>query len=239
VPRIFKRPLDLVLVAISLSSVATLFLAHEDPFARKAFCAFIGSCPTFAHAKAWEKIFYDLAVGALVSLIFYVLIVRLPDFQKRRRFRSGLVQQYKSFRRDCVALMLSVADGSYDGDLPDKLQAQDSFREYFKEQVTADQTRWDRFINNLDQYRLNELIARMEILRDEISFILNNVDIPGDDNFAFLKRFSAAIYLMRSTTLGYDDKKKFGDFLWQLFAGWDWITGYWERDIVQHMIDTI
>jgi hypothetical protein len=44
---------------------------------------------------------------------------------------------------------------------------------------------------------------------------------------------------MQDKTLGYDDTKSLGNFLWSLFAGFDFITGYRERDIIQDMIDAI
>lgn len=89
--------------------------------------------------------------------------------------------------------MLGVADGSYDSAMPEELLDQKKFAEYFKMKVEPSQDRWDRFCNKLDPYHLKEIVKRMEIFRDEISFILNNVDIPSDEPFEFLKRFSAAI----------------------------------------------
>lgn len=80
-----RRLLDLSLAIIFIVSVAMVFLAHEDPFVRIAVCAHTGFCSTFVHAKAWYKVFYDLGIGALVSLVFYLLVVRLPDYQRRQR----------------------------------------------------------------------------------------------------------------------------------------------------------
>ena len=79
----------------------------------------------------------------------------------------------------------------------------------------------------------------MEIFRGQIQFILNNVDIPSEKPFEFLKRLSVAVYSMQDKTLDYDDTKSFGRFLWEVFAGFDFITGYRERDIIQEMIDAI
>jgi hypothetical protein len=61
--RIMKRPLNWLLGAIFILSVAALFLAHEDPFVREALCTRIAFCPVISNAKAWNKIFYDLAAG--------------------------------------------------------------------------------------------------------------------------------------------------------------------------------
>src|SRR5262249_16128614 len=99
--------------------------------------------------------------------------------------------------------------------------------------------RWNAFENKLNEYYLKELIKRMELFRDEITFVLNNVDIPGDEPFKFLKRLSAAIYSLQDTTLGYDQTEPISLFLWDVFAGWDRITGFRKDDIVKKMIDAI
>jgi hypothetical protein len=234
-----KHRLDAVLFLIAALSFAALFLAHEDPFARDAVCKSLRFCPVLENAKAWNKIAYDLAAGSLVSLVFYVLIVRVPDYQRRRRYKRSFAHQYQDFREDCIGLMLGVADGTYAWGDQRELSDQKKFKEYFSEWVTADQTRWHRFLNRLDEHRLNQLLARMEQFRGEILFVLNNVDIPSEKPFEFLKRLSAAIYTMRDKTIDYDDIKSLGGFLWQVFAGFDFITGYQKRDIIQDMINAI
>jgi hypothetical protein len=81
----------------------------------------------------------------------------------------------------------------------------------------------------------------MEQLRDEITFVLNNTDIPKDEPFDFLKRLSAAMYSMKSVTVDSDSDeiKPVARFLWEIFAGWDWLTGYRKEDIIKKMIDEI
>jgi hypothetical protein len=53
------------------------------------------------NAKAWYKIIYDLAVGSLITVFFYLLVVRLPDYQRRQRLKRSLERHYKAFREDC------------------------------------------------------------------------------------------------------------------------------------------
>jgi hypothetical protein len=86
---------------------------------------------------------------------------------------------------------------------------QDKFRRYFQEKVSPSEDRWDAFQNMLNEHYLQELITKTEILRDEISFALSNIEISDDKPFEFLKRLSAAILSMRNTTLGYDETKQF------------------------------
>lgn len=237
--RFMIKPLDAALWLVGLTCVIALFLAHEDPFARDWLCNRTGFCPSVANEKAWNKIIYDLAVGALVTLIFYWLVVRLPDRQKRARLRKSLAQQYRSYKRDSIALMLSVSDGLYDGEFPDRLLDRNEFKEYFKQQVGQGQDRWDSLFNKMDAYHFGELLRRMEMFRDEIAFVLNNVDIPGDKAFDFLKRLSRAIYRMNGLTAEYDDKEVLFRLLWEIFTGWSFVTGYQKRDIIEDTIDAI
>jgi hypothetical protein len=64
-------------------------------------------------AKPWIEISYDLAVGALITLFFYLLVVRLPDYQRRQRLKKSLERHCKAFRKDCIQIMMMVADGPY------------------------------------------------------------------------------------------------------------------------------
>jgi hypothetical protein len=234
-----KRLLDIALIAILVLSVAALFLAHEDNFARRAMCVHTGLCPLFPNAKAWNKIFYDLAVGALVTLFFYLLVVRLPDYQRRRRLKRNLKRHYRAFRKDCIQIMLLVADGGYSRGAPEALLEQDRFKAYFEEKVVPVRDRWHEFQSKLDERSLRELLTRMEVFRDEIAFVLNGADILKDEPFEFLKMLSITISSMKDTTLGYDDSKPLARFLWTVFTGRDLITGYRKEDTVKKMINAI
>jgi hypothetical protein len=234
-----KHLLDSALWLVCIASVAALFLAHEDPFARDALCSHTKICPVIENAKAWNKVFYDLAVGALVSVLFYFLLVRLPEYQKRQRIKKSLATQYNNFREDCIVNMLMVADGTFEWGFHRELVDQAKFKEYFKQPVGQGQDRWDAFLNKLDDYNLHELLMNLEIFRNEISFALNNVDIDDEKSFVFLKRLSNALFSMRDATLGYEEIKPLSRLLWTVFSGWDVVSGYSERDRISDAIAAI
>jgi hypothetical protein len=68
---------------------------------------------------------------------------------------------------------------------------------------------------------------------------LNNADIPDDRAYEFLKRLSAAIFCLKDASIRYDEIKPLSGFLWQIFAGWDFISGYKKEDVIKEMIDSI
>jgi hypothetical protein len=232
-----RRSLDVLLAILAIVSAVVVLLSYEDPSIRVAVCTHTGFCSTFA--KAWYKLLYDLGIGALVSLAFYYLVVRLPDYQRRQRLKRSLETHYKAFRENCIGTMLRVADGSSNSKTTEALMEPDQFRQYFKQQVGPCTDRWHEFVNKLNASSVRELQTHLEIFRDELIFILNNTDIPKDGAFEYLKRLSAAMYSMKTVTPDYDEIGPLAGFLWDVFVAWDSVKGYRKEDVIKKMIDEI
>lgn len=230
--------MDFTFAAIAFISIALIFLAHEDPFARTAVCSKISICPSLG-TRAWYKILYDLSVGSLTTLVFYYLVVRLPEYERRQRLKRSFAAHYQRFRKDCVGIMLAVAHSPYTHEDRERLVDQKAFREYFNQKSSPSTDRWHDFLNNLDEYYLQRLLINLEILREEITFVLNNTDLADDKVFEFLKRLSNAIVAIRTTELGYDETKPLERLLYEMFAGFDFVHGCRDNDLVQDMIDAI
>lgn len=232
--------LDLWLCLLFGATVPVLFIANEDPFIRVILCERLNvACVQAPHAQAYYKIAYDIAVGIIVSLFLYVLVVRIPERVKRARIKSSFRKRYNLVRVDCIAQFLLAADGTYTVGEPERLLSQDAFRTYFKEQVGGGQDRWDAFFNRVSDDALQEIIRLLEILRDEVIFVLMKTDIENQEVFEFLKRLSGAITVNKMHQIDYSSKERLTKFLWVLFTGWNFATGYPERDIVEEMIDKI
>jgi hypothetical protein len=233
-----KRMLDVSLVLLTVVFFTFVILGNEDQAARVAM--FGDAMPeTTWHAKAAYKALYDIGMGGLVSVLFYLLLVRVPENAKRRRVRSSLERQFKRFKQDCLYVMLGIVNGIIDPELADQLLDQKSFRSYFKVEQTQGQDRWDVFLNRLDETGLSQILRAIDLLREEVNYALGATDIPTDDAFNFLKRLSVAIHSVQRTELGYDEIKPLSNFLWTLFSGFDFITGCQDEDVFAKMIRSI
>ncbi|MGH6926569.1 MAG: hypothetical protein ACRED5_22810 [Propylenella sp.] len=228
----------LIAVLVAVFS-AMMVLGNDDPTARDALCKHVRFCPWSAHAGAINRILYDIGIGGVVSLVFYLLLVTLPEYRKRRRIKRSLEKHYRMFKRDCIQSMLAVVDGTYDFDTVDALVEQARFRDYFNQPISDSQDRWHALMNNLDEYHLHEILIALEVFRDEVLFALNNTDIADDKAFEFFKRLSGIIYSIKDTQLGYDETKPFFNFLYDVFAGFSIVTGYRQEDIVERTIRAI
>ncbi len=230
--------LSLWLIFACAASVILMGLASEEPDARDALCA-IGVCFYSGAADWWNKIIYDLSAGTLISIIFFWILVRWPELKKRVRIKRSFAAQHRAFKTEIIKNFLAVANGGFDSQLPETLLSPGEFREYFKQDVGNQQTRWHAVANNMTDYYLDVTLLRMESLRQEISFVMHNTDIDDEKVMAFLKRLSNAMLMQSNATRDYDAIKSFLGFFWNFFAGWDFVEGYRARDIVEEMIESI
>lgn len=98
---------------------------------------------------------------------------------------------------------------------------------------------WYAVHNNMSDYYLDVTLSRMEILRQEISLAMQTIDFSEKDAYEILKRLSHTIVMQRNATRDYDSIKSFLGIFWQLFAGWNFATGYQDIDIIEEMIASI
>ena len=194
----------------------------------------------FGQFASGNSIIFNVSIGFLVSIIFYILVVWIPDKRRKNIIKHNIEEQYPFFKEDTIHILLSACSvGSYDSNSPSKLSDQNEFRKYFKENISASQNRWHAVFNGLEGYLLRELLVELEILLNEVTFVLNNVYINDQNVFSFFKRLSYSVYKLKNTTSEYDDLKRLASFLWELFAGWSMIDGYRNEEIVKVMISKI
>lgn len=187
-----------------------------------------------------NSIIFDLSSGFLVSVIFYLLVVWFPNRQRKIIIKHNIEEQYRFFKEDLIGILLNVCvAGRYDAKSPTNLLDQDEFRKYFKENISESQNRWDAVLNGLDDYWIKEILVELEILLNEVTFVLSNVYIDDPNVFSFFKRLSHSVYKLKNASLENDELKNLTAFLWQLLAGWSVIDGYRDEDIVKVMIEKI
>jgi hypothetical protein len=169
----------------------------------------------------------------------FFLVVRVPEYAERRRLRANLSAAYESFKQECIAVYLGCFMSSYPAGFPGELAERKRFRDFFKEQHTPDQIKWDAVANGLNEDRLKTLIVELEVLMHEIQFTLGAIDVGDQRAFQFFKALSQVLYRSKNWTTDYDDTKTMLRFLWSVHTGWSWVDGYPLTDPVADMIAAI
>ncbi|MFA6163138.1 MAG: hypothetical protein WC685_06900 [Methylobacter sp.] len=232
-----RKALAIVLWLLFIGSTFLMLKASTDPLPSSLQGTAIEGL--FSQLPTGNQITFDLAVGFIVGLFVYVLVVWLPEQFKRNRIRRNLAQQYDSFKEECISIFFSALRESYDLEQLEYLKDPSLFRQYFKEKVSPDQERWHTVLNGLDDQLVKALVVELEIFMTEAHYALTVIDIDNQEVFAFLKRLSQILYRYRNWSADYDDVKQLSGFMWSVHTGWNVIEGYTDKDVIAEMIEAI
>ncbi len=163
----------------------------------------------------------NLSSGYAISVFFYGLVVYLPELSRRKRIRKHALLAYKGFRRKIITQILFASGKTVSMDDLEELSDPLKFDEYWRFDETGSGMRYYEFLNGLDDYYAARIAMELEVLRDEIQFVLNAVDIDDEKAFSYLRNLSAFAYDMSKTGADYDEQKRWGNFLWELLVPWD------------------
>jgi len=223
---------------ISLASIVVMLKASADPVIEGIAGTWVGKA--LRPFPVGNQIAFDLSIGLLVSVFFYVLVVAVPGHRKRLRIKRHLLRQYDYFKRDCL-LQLLWASGGLDSSLVDELIDRDAFRAYFKTRASGGMDRWNVAENALqsEPERLARLLDQLEIFRVELEFTLTTIDVDDPDMLRFARHLYQVLKQGSKWRADYDGVKQVSNFFWSVFAGWDIVNGYTERDIVLEFIENL
>lgn len=198
---------------------------------------------SFLTNKPWWGDFYTLlnaiTINIIAAYIFYILVVYYPEKRSRLVIKNNLQKQYRQFKEAMIVHFLSTTHDNED-DLETKLYDMKEFRQYFGMNRSERWYKvWDEAESN--KYFLREILSELAILRDEVSFVLNKVEISDEQVFPFFKNMSQLIYRLEQSGFETDDDdyKSLARFIWDVFTGYSFSDGYAKKDIVQTMIDKI
>jgi hypothetical protein len=90
---------------------------------------------TFVDSKEnVNDVLHSIFVALLASAAFYAGTVAIPEIQRRRRIRTSLRRQYRSFKKSCIDLFL-IASKSQEYENRDNLLDQEEFKRYFSNRI--------------------------------------------------------------------------------------------------------
>ena len=231
------KPLTIILWTLSITSILLALKTSDEPVLDVFRNTRVESL--FQRLPTGNTMLFNFSVGFLVSMIFYLLIVWFPDRRRKDIMKKNLGEQYQSFKVETIQILLTACGTMHKQNLRKQLTELVEFRNYFNERVNESQVRWDIVMGGLDDRLLKDLLVEFEVLLREVTYVRNNVNIENPNVFSFFQRLSQAVYRMKNTTLEYEEKKLLLRFFWELFAGWSFIDGYREDDIVSVMIESI
>lgn len=187
-----------------------------------------------------NTIVFNLAIGYLVSLMFWILVVHLPERKRRAVLRTSLNRTYQSFKEETVQTLLWASKAPHDTTLVAELASNHvEFKRFFSENNNS---RWYAALNGLqsDDERLSEIALALELLSAETSYALGSLPIQDERVHTFLKLLTENIRrLKRYDDDRYDRVKYVGNFIWSILARWSFVDGQRQDDALQSVIDRL
>lgn len=184
-------------------------------------------------------IVFNLSIGYLVSLFFWALVVYLPERKRRTILRNNLSSRYQSFKEEVIQSLLWASIGMHDSQMPRELTDHNKFKNFFSQNESE---HWYAALNGIQgsEERMREITLAMQMLADEVAYVLNNLPIHDEAAHALLKNLNESVYrLQHSSADLYDQVKHVGNFLWAILARWSFIDGQRQEDILQNVIDRL
>lgn len=235
-----RRTIDGLLWAATAVSVVTIGVAHEDPWLRSMICPALG-CIKTEGAPFLNKIAYDLAMGTLVSVIFYWLLVRLPDAARNQRLRHRLIRHYEAMKQECVTQLLFATQGPASMDDIRRLASSPvAFREHF---YAVERAPWYKAQNRFDDANttyFDDTKSAIAAFKQEVDFTIDHADIGDDGLFDEMKDLSLLLQDAMSRPKDYDGTKSFFGIMQMLLGGWaGGVAGTVDHDHLAKVLDRI
>jgi hypothetical protein len=229
-----RNALDLVLWLLFVASVLLMLKSSTDP--RPDFVKGTTLEGFFKPFPTGNQITFDVTVGVIVSLFVYVLVVRLPAWQKKGRLKAHLLRRYDDLKGHCLTHFLWACKEPAESTLIERLKDQEAFKAFFKEPVSADQERWHAVLNGLTDLYVQSLVRELDLFRGELDYALTSVDVRDEEVFTLLRNLTEVLQRSRYWSDREDHLKPLSQFMWSTFAGWSLVSGYTGRDHVGAMI---
>ncbi len=232
-----ENRLNIALALLAFAAVFGMFAGGNEP----VIGALRGSPiePLLRALHNGNAIVFNLSVGFLVSMFFWLLVVYLPERRRKCLLRDNLSRRYQDFREDTIQILLWAAIGTHDSTLPKELCNHRKFREFFDENKKE---RWYAALNGLQgsKDRIDDLLLELELFSAEVAYVLNSVSIQDPKLHSFFKRLNEHIYRLKNASVYSDDQVKYlGGFLWEVHARWSIIDGQRENDVIEDMIASL
>jgi hypothetical protein len=160
----------------------------------------------------------------------------LPEKRKRKMLKVHLNNSYKEMRENILSEILLATDGYCSSDEREKLLNHKYFKETFHDK------KWDVFCNaiNRDNHYIEDIRNEFELFNRELDTVILLCPLKENAYNAF-KNVQGRIFTLQK--LDYktyaDDIKPFCRTLWEIFAHFNHVDGYYDNDPIQDRIDAL
>jgi hypothetical protein len=232
---------NLIIIALAVVAFIGIFVTGTEPLwqgLRNTFIAPISYTLNFPNT-----ILFNLFIGVLVNILFWWLIVYSPALQQRKIRKAVLNAQYVAFKKAVIEIFLSATGKQpYIEDIEDLLDHKKFKRFIHANNQHPNQTNSHAIQNGLELNAklTNQFVFEFRLLKEEIAYTINNIEIDDENAHDALKRLSRFVLFIEHADENRSELiKQMLSFCWPIFTRFDFLTGDLKEDWLQSVIDKI
>ncbi len=202
-----------------------------------------------ASLKWWTDVFAlatNLLAGGLVSFLFYYLVVHLPEARKKSTIQGNLQRVYQGIKKDILWAVVHASIKGGRRDLTPSMEFVESLMTPIGFKAAFDGGReahegFHAFVNQMhdDTHEFRQIVLALQMLSKQIEFVLHNYPVDDQHVSEFFKRLELLLMRLQASGPGYDESKPLCRFVWEVYAGWNWLDGDVGHDRIQKMISDL
>lgn len=185
----------------------------------------------------------SLLTGALVSFLFFFLVVHIPETRKKQIIKGNLLKIYYGIKEEILIQVIFASQKGGRKDLQadtqtiSLLMTAKGFRETF-DPGSEGHEGFYAFRNWIDQdvQEYREIVWNLKLLARQIEYVLHNYPIDDERKFGFFKRLETYLLSIEHMGPGYVEEKALSSFIQEIFAQRNSAKGDVGYDIVEKMI---
>lgn len=202
---------------------------------------------------------FSLSSGYLVSWIFYVVVVYIPEKRRRNLIKKNLKESFYIFKEQVIKQFLFALYGYLNASTikDHNLLNIHSFNKFFNYKVEKNcpenederlshrewlsdyDSRWYALLNKIKPEHFKEVKMEIEIFNKTLISSAQSVNITNSFIFSVITNLSRELYRLKHLepeNNHYDDEKSFMRSLSEMFSGWDFIEGQKKYDSIIFII---
>lgn len=220
----WSKKSNLIVIGLGFIAIVTMLKSSDEP------CLFDG-CVYLAQFEVGNSIIFTLSSGFLVSLIFWLLAIVLPQKEKRELWKAKLIDDYNVFRKFSQKVVFKALSIDNHQSLP---MSGLEFKEFLNQE-----NRWNLFRSELqsDKQLRRQVIAEMEKLQSGFDYAFSIHDFESKESLQFFEDLKGQInWLKGIDDIEYEQDKYLSDFLYEVACWFTTATGQFNYDPIEARI---
>lgn len=208
----------------------------------------LSSLPSEEAARYSPALNVALAIGTsgVVAFTFYYVVSDRLEARRRDLVRQGSLRSYRNAKRDIALAVIQASrkggrnDLVSDRETIERVLTMKGFKELFDGGCEAHEGFY-AFQNQMSDPtpEYDEIVLNLQIIGRAVDRLIDANLLGDPESYNFLVRLDAMLRRIERNGAGYDESKLLCSFIWQIFAGWNFIEGDLGYDPIERAIQKV